>query len=137
MQHLQAQEAPTAYGPLIVAEGDSMVYWLAKAAKELRETKGRLQVHVGASASRDQSTIWRFEQGAKWPRDPDRIVAAYADDLRVHPSEIWQRAVELWTETDLREKTGQELAEHALQARPPSGADDTGTHAPRRTGQQS
>lgn len=136
MQQLQARDALTPYGQLIVPEGDSMVYWLAKAAKELREAKGRLQVHVGASASRDQSTIWRFEQGAKWPRDPDRIVAAYAEDLRVHPSEIWSRAVQLWSESDLRERTGQELVEHAQQAHPPSGADGKGTHAPRRRDQR-
>jgi hypothetical protein len=137
MQQMQAQDAPTAYGHLTVPESESMVYWLAKAAKALREEKGRLQVHIGASASRDQSTIWRFEAGTTWPRDPDRIVEAYADDLHVSQAAIWQRAVELWIADDRREQTGRELAEHAQQVRPPSGADGKGNRAPRRTDQQS
>jgi hypothetical protein len=73
-----------------------MLYWLAQAAKQAREAAERKQVHVAASADRDQSSIYRFEQARTWPRDPDAIIGAYADDLDVDPVEIWATAVELW-----------------------------------------
>lgn len=75
-----------------------MLHWLAQAARKARETAGRKQVHVAASADKDQSSIYRFEQGEGWPRDTDLIVAAYADDLDCDPIEIWEQAISMWRE---------------------------------------
>lgn len=78
---------------------DTMLYWLAQTAKELREQAGRKQVHIAAAMSTDQSTIYRFEQGRTWPRRTDALIAAYADDLDIEdPRDIWNHALQLWLE---------------------------------------
>src|SRR4051794_28329213 len=93
----QARNARRAYlAP--VADEDSMLFWLAQAAKSARESADRKQVHVAAGADVDQSTIWRFEQAGAWPRDADRVVAAYADDLEVDNIALWEEALRLWRE---------------------------------------
>lgn len=79
------------------AAENSMLFWLARAAKELREAADRKQVHIAASIDKDQSTIYRFEQARAWPRQADLIVAGYADDLDIDDARtIWRRALELW-----------------------------------------
>lgn len=93
----QAQEVKAAYCAPTVSE-DTMLYWLARAAKELRIAAGRKQVHVAASIDKDQSTIWRFEKGEGWPRETDLFVAGYADDLDIEPIDIWARALDMWRE---------------------------------------
>lgn len=59
----------------------------------------RKQVHIGAEADRDQSSIYRFEQGEAWPRDTDLIVAAYAQDLGIDPTELWEAALKMWRQS--------------------------------------
>lgn len=103
----QAEARRATYSDPVVAKG-TMVYWLAVAAKELREIAGRKQVHIAASMDKDQSTVYRFEQGGTVPRDLDIFVAAYADDLEIKPSQIWERALELWR-TSKEEATVAEL----------------------------
>ena len=76
---------------------NTMLYWLARAAKELREEAGRMQVHIAATMSIDQSSIYRFEQGRAWPRQTDLMIAAYAEDLDVADArDIWRRALDMW-----------------------------------------
>jgi hypothetical protein len=94
--HTQAGSIGAAYGAVLVPSRDSMLPFLAAAAVELRTAAERKQVHVAASADLDQSTIWRFERGESWPRDPDQIIRAYADDLGVTAEEIWARGLGLW-----------------------------------------
>jgi len=107
----QAIDARRTYPHAVVAaEGASgtMLYWLKRAAKELRAEAGRKQVHVAASMDADQSTVWRFENDEGWPRNPDVFIAAYADDLGVTAFDIWSHALELW-EADGHVATVQEL----------------------------
>lgn len=87
-------------GPYLapVVGEESMLFWLTHAAREARLQAGRLQVHVAASAGVNQSTIDRFEKHEAWPRDPDRFVNAYADDLDIRPDQIWAEALRLWQE---------------------------------------
>lgn len=94
------EQAGTVCAPYLapVANDDTMLYWLAKAAKGLREAAGRKQVHVAAGADVDQSSVWRFEEKGRWPRDPDKIIRAYADDLDIEPIQIWGEAIRLWNE---------------------------------------
>jgi transcriptional regulator with XRE-family HTH domain len=76
---------------------NTMLYWLTQAAKELREEADRKQVHIAATMSIDQSTIYRFEQGRAWPRQTDLVIAAYAEDLGIDDARaIWRRALEMW-----------------------------------------
>lgn len=73
-----------------------MLYWLGRAARDAREQKGRLQVHVAASLGVNQDTVSRFEHGRTWPRDPDLMIAAYAEDLDIDPRDIWDAALACW-----------------------------------------
>lgn len=93
---------------------DTMSYWLARAAKQLRVAAERKQVHIAAAADRDQSTVYRFEQGASFPRDTDRLIAAYAKELDITALEIWQMALHMWqaggTESDTDVERNEALA---------------------------
>jgi hypothetical protein len=92
MEALQARETRTNYGRYMPA----MMYWLRQAAREMREGSERKHVHIGASANADQSTVSRFESGESMPRDLDKMIAGYADDLDVDAREIWAAALRLW-----------------------------------------
>jgi len=73
-----------------------MLYWLAQTCREARLAAGRKQVHIGASADVDQSTVNRFENAVAWPRNADRLVEAYAADLELEPIDLWQAALSRW-----------------------------------------
>jgi transcriptional regulator with XRE-family HTH domain len=73
-----------------------MLPWIGAAARAAREARARKQVHIAATLGVDQGTIGRFEGGRAWPRDPDKVVAAYAEDLDMDPLEIWEAAVAEW-----------------------------------------
>lgn len=101
---------------------DSMLHWIARAATRLREHAGRKQVHIAASLSMDQSTIYRFEQNGQpdgpifgWPSRTDRYLAAYAEDLDVAQQDIWLLAMAMW-------KEGRDLPELVEELLPRGGA---------------
>ncbi len=104
----QARETGAAYAATSVPGNDSMLVYLAQAAREAREAGDRMLVHVGASANMDQSAISRFEQASAWPRDPDKIIAAYADDLDITPLDIWKAALVLWAQASTGPSAGAE-----------------------------
>ena len=117
----QSEEAAEAYlRP--VAGPDEMLYWLAKACKEARMAAGRKLVHVGASANKDQSSVWRFEKGLVWPRDTDVFIAAYADDLDIAPMQLWQMALEMWSRHEAEvHNLGPEISGRAVNGDVPPG----------------
>lgn len=110
----QARGLTLAYAPATLAR-NTMLYWLARAAKQARDAAGRKQVHIAASIDRDQSVVYRFEQGTAWPRNPDLLVSGYADDLDVPPIEIWKQAITLW-EADALSPADVAAAEEAARA---------------------
>ena len=126
LRQSQAEDARDCHAHA-VASPDAMLYWLAAAAKELREAAGRKQVHIAAEADRDQSTIYRFESAEGWPRITDRIVAAYAADLDITPLDIWQLALQRWSEhqakspTELAAWEAQRTAQRTRGRRPANG----------------
>ena len=81
-----------------------MGIYLAQAAREAREAKGRKPYNIASAPpgakGYDPSTVWRFEQAEGWPRNADQMVDLYADDLGIDPIELWSRALELWRETE-------------------------------------
>lgn len=77
-----------------------MIFWLARAAKEIRDQQERKQVHIAAAIDVDQSTVNRFEQGENWPRDPDLLVRGYAEDLDIDPQDLWAEALKMWRESE-------------------------------------
>lgn len=78
----------------------AMVYWIAEAAREARQEAKRKHVHIAAGLDSDQSTISRFENHEGQPRDIDRTVEAYAEDLEIDVRQLWARALEMWIEAD-------------------------------------
>lgn len=82
----------------MASEPDQMLHWLVHVTKRLRELQGKRAPDVGFWAG-DPSSVYRFEQGKGWPRDPDRMVNAYAKELGIADSrEIWRLALDLWNE---------------------------------------
>jgi transcriptional regulator with XRE-family HTH domain len=77
-----------------------MLYWLGIVAREAREARDRKQVHIAAVLGVNQMTVSRFEQGRAWPRDPDQIIAAYAEDLDLDPRDLWEEACRRWRTND-------------------------------------
>jgi transcriptional regulator with XRE-family HTH domain len=82
---------------------NTMLFWLARVARQLRTQAGCKQVEIAAALSRvgehtDQSTVYRFEQARAWPRSPETLIAAYAEELEVDAREIWALAIALWQE---------------------------------------
>lgn len=116
---LQAGISASAYGAPPMA-ANTMSYWLAVAAKQLREAAERKQVHIAAGADVDQSTVWRFEKQKTFPRDINAVVDAYAEDLDTQPIEIWAHALELWRASQLADAEALEQDEEA--AIPPGAA---------------
>lgn len=79
-------------------EPDQYLYWLIHTAKRLRELQGKNAADVGFWAG-DPSTVYRFESGKGWPRDPDRMVNAYAKECGLEDArEIWRLAFDMWME---------------------------------------
>lgn len=81
------------------AEGREIVYWIAKAAEQIR-TEAKVEAEgVAHLASMHPRTITRFENLETFPEQLDEVAAAYAiacglEDERI----IYRRAVELWYE---------------------------------------
>jgi transcriptional regulator with XRE-family HTH domain len=73
-----------------------MLPWIGAAARAAREARDRKQVHIAATLGVDQGTIGRFEGGRAWPRDPDKVLGAYAEDLEIDALEIWETALADW-----------------------------------------
>jgi hypothetical protein len=77
--------------------GQRFLYWLAEAAKDLREQAGVRPETVASIMDVGIHRIDRFEKAENWPRDPDRLLAAYATATGLEdPREIYQRALNLW-----------------------------------------
>lgn len=78
---------------------ERFLYWLAAAAVELREAAGEDPETIAYMLRVRAETIRRFERAEHWPRDTERLVAAYAtvgglSDAR----QVYQRAIALWHE---------------------------------------
>lgn len=111
-----------------------MITFLAQAAREARVAAGRKPIHIAVSGDEsDPSTIYRFEKG-QWPRNPDAMVAMYAEDLGIAPVELWARATELWREFEASQPGRQAVgaARRAAQRRSEQQAEGRADRQPRR-----
>lgn len=73
-----------------------MLEHIGEASRDARRQAGLRQLDVATTAGVSHVTISRFERGKSWPLDPDRVVAAYAEELRVDPIELWTAALDRW-----------------------------------------
>lgn len=75
-----------------------------RGARKLANERGLRvsQEDVAKAAGVNRSAIARFELEAPWPRDPDKLVAAYASLTGIGDSrELWEKGLVLWCEMGL------------------------------------
>ena len=99
---MEAEEAPRPFLP-----------WLGRACRQAREERGVVQVQIAAALRVNQATIARFEDGTAWPRRPEEVLMAYANELSIDVRLLWLHAFVFWLENEpvLDEKSQAEIRE--------------------------
>lgn len=80
---------------------ETFIFWLAAAARELREQSNARLEHVAAAADEGVHVVRRFEKGdtKTIPRNLDRLIAGYAQVAGVdNPRDIFEMALRMWRE---------------------------------------
>jgi hypothetical protein len=72
----------------------SLLPHLAAICVERRKHAGIGPTKFAELAHSDMRTVWRFEHGEAWPRNPDHLVAVYAKVSGARPAELWCEAAE-------------------------------------------
>jgi DNA-binding XRE family transcriptional regulator len=72
--------------------------WLGRACRTAREEAKVKQVRIAAAIDVNQATIARFEDGVAWPRNPEDVLMAYANELFMDVRLLWVHAFVLWIE---------------------------------------
>jgi len=73
----------------------------------------------------NQATIARFEDGTAWPRRPEEVLMAYANELGMDVRLLWLHGFVLWIENEpVLDQKGQAEIQAALKrVAPPEGAE--------------
>jgi hypothetical protein len=66
-----------------------LISHLAHELAEARRTADRSALDVAFHAGLDPATIYDLERRPRWPRNPDRVVAAYARATGVASIDLW------------------------------------------------
>jgi hypothetical protein len=100
LPHRNIDEAPR-------PAGQRFLYWLAAAAVEARESAGEDPETIAYMLRVRAETVRRFEKAEHWPRDTERMIAAYAAVARIpDPRNLYERALELWHDHGTRPAIG-------------------------------
>ena len=59
-----------------------------------------MQVQIAAAMRVNQATIARFEDGTAWPRRPEEVLMAYANQLGMDVRVLWLHGFVLWIENE-------------------------------------
>jgi transcriptional regulator with XRE-family HTH domain len=86
---MEAEETPRPFLP-----------WIGRACRQAREERGVHQVEIAAAIKVNQATIVRFEDGSAWPRRPEEVLMAYADELEMDVRVLWLHGFVLWIENE-------------------------------------
>jgi transcriptional regulator with XRE-family HTH domain len=70
-----------------------MLKALAEVVREARVAAELTQLDIATAANVSHGTISRLERAKSWPLNPDRIIAAYEQECRLDPGDLWRRAV--------------------------------------------
>ena len=74
--------------------------WIGRACRRAREERGIHQVEIAAALKVNQATVSRFEDGTAWPRRPEELLMAYANELGIDVRVLWLHCLVLWLEND-------------------------------------
>ena len=74
--------------------------WIGRACRQVREERGVMQVQIAAAMRVNQATIARFEDGTAWPRRPEEVLMAYANQLGMDVRVLWLHGFVLWIENE-------------------------------------
>ena len=97
--------------------------WLGRACRQAREEREIVQVEIAAAIKVNQATIARVEDGAAWPKRPEELLMAYADELGIDVRLLWLHAFVLWLENEpVLDQEGQGKIRAALKRIAPKGA---------------
>lgn len=104
----------------LVADDPGLLPYLKRVAKQGREQADVKVWEVGAAARKNPSQIYRFEDPSEdvWQNETDRVINGYAAALGVPPSDLWERAVQMWRDG---EAGGGEPTDPPPPAGPPPG----------------
>ena len=86
---MEADEVPRPFLP-----------WIGRACRQAREERGVHQVQIAAAIKVNQATIARFEDGSAWPRRPEEVLMAYANELGMDVRVMWLHGFVLWIENE-------------------------------------
>ena len=73
-----------------------MLPYLAQVARSARRGAELRQIDIASRAGLSHASVSRFETGQGWPKDPDRLIEAYAREADVDVRELWRAALEAW-----------------------------------------
>jgi transcriptional regulator with XRE-family HTH domain len=73
-----------------------MLEHIGQAAREARLAGGLRQIDIATTAGTSNATVSRFESGDSWSTNPDGLVDAYAAELGIEPTKLWEAALERW-----------------------------------------
>jgi hypothetical protein len=77
--------------------GGTFRLYLCIACRSARQAGGESQAGVARLAGMSRSAIHRFEEAGAWPRDPERMIRAYAAAGKLNDSRLlWRKALDLW-----------------------------------------
>ena len=97
--------------------------WLGRACRQARREREVVQVQIAAALRVNQATIARFEDGTAWPRRPEEVLMAYANELKIDVRLLWLHAFVLWLENEpVLDQESQEEIRAALRRLAPSEA---------------
>jgi transcriptional regulator with XRE-family HTH domain len=98
--------------------------WIGRACRQAREERGVHQVQIAAAMRVNQATIARFEDGTAWPRRPEEVLMAYADELGMDVRVLWLHGFVLWIEAEpvLDERSQAEIREAIARLAPTEDA---------------
>lgn len=69
---------------------------LATVARDARLHAGRRQIDIATTAGVAHTTVSHFEAARGWPLNPERLIAAYAEEVGCEPIDLWHRALGQW-----------------------------------------
>ena len=110
---MEAKEVPRPFLP-----------WIGRACRQAREERGVHQVQIAAALKVNQATIARFEDGTAWPRRPEEVLMAYANELGMDVRVLWLHGFVLWLENEpvLDDRSQADIREALGRLAPPEDA---------------